>query len=36
MTLDEYLLLEAALLAVVATPDTALVLAELRALYGDL
>lgn len=36
MTLNEYLQLETALLAEVATPDMALVLAELRALYGDL
>jgi hypothetical protein len=36
MTPDEYLQLETALLAVVSAPDTAPVLAELRALYGDL
>lgn len=36
MTLNEYLQLETALLAEVAAPDTAQVLAELRALYGDL
>lgn len=36
LTLNEYLQLETALLAEVATPDTAQVLTELRALYGDL
>nr|WP_257102118.1 hypothetical protein [Klebsiella quasipneumoniae] len=36
MTPDEYLQLETALLAVVSAPNTAPVLAELRALYGDL
>ncbi|MCX2195099.1 hypothetical protein LD112_24720 [Pantoea agglomerans] len=36
MTQEEYLQLEAALLTAVSTPDTAPVLAELRALYGDL
>jgi hypothetical protein len=36
MTSDEYLQLEGAFLAMVAAPDVAPVLAELRALYGDL
>ncbi len=36
MTTEEYLALEAGLLAAVAAPDVAPVLAELRALYGDL
>lgn len=36
MTPEEYLQLEAALLAAVSAPDTTPVLAELRALYGDL
>ncbi|MEN4559409.1 hypothetical protein ABEG45_21825 [Pantoea agglomerans] len=36
MTQEEYLQLEAALLTAVGAPDTAPVLAELRALYGDL
>lgn len=36
MTPEEYLALEAGLLAAVAAPDVAPVLAELRAVYGDL
>lgn len=36
MTQEEYLQLEAVLLAAVSAPDAAPMLAELRALYGDL